>query len=279
MLRTVLASSLICGLIILLVSGFAMAADKPVIEILEEVEVTAKAVTLGDIALLSGFGELEDTLKNVHIGPTALPGSSVRYSVGQIQVRLRQAGFDPLAFELVGAPQVVVITPKPLPSATDNSSNLFSTVKDNQAKTDPGTTGSSIYSTPSYQVVVPVIDISRHEIITEEMLRVETRVGNVNPRDLATVDDLVGKRATRLLVAGTVLYLNAAEIPPLIERNDRVTIIAEGNGILISTLGVAQQGGGLGDIIPVRNSSSGEIIYAEIVSSTVVKVNLGGVTK
>ena len=33
MLRTVLASSLICGLIILLVSGFAMAADKPVIEI------------------------------------------------------------------------------------------------------------------------------------------------------------------------------------------------------------------------------------------------------
>lgn len=269
MFRKVLAIIATTVLLVIMAGGLVFAQEKPVIEIYDQVEVVAKAIYLGDIAKLSEFGDVEDAVKEIVLGSLVIPGSSIRFSVGQIQVRLRQAGFDPSDFTIKGATQVVVTAAKNSVSQekTSNTTNvIFSDANE----------GRSTITLQAYEVVVPTTNINRYDIITEEVLQIETKEGYTIPRDLATMDDLIGKRATRLLVAGTILHLSAAEAPPVIERNIRVTIIAEGNGIRISTVGVTQQGGGIGDIIPVKNLSSNEIIYAEITSPDSVKVNLGG---
>lgn len=262
MLKKVLAIIVAIGLIVVMLAGIVLAQEKPVMEIYEQVEVAAKTIYLGDIAKLSGFGDIEEAVKDIVLGSLVIPGSTIRFSVGQIQVRLRQAGFEPADFTIKGATQVVV-------TATKDS--IFTNTSSSRANESR-----SAINLQVYEVVVPTVNINRYDIITEEVLQIETREGYTIPRDLATIDDLIGKRAARLLVAGTVLHLSVAETPPVIERNTRVTIVAEGNGIRISTVGIAQQGGGIGDIIPVKNLGSNEIIYAEITSPDSVKVNLGG---
>ena len=127
-----------------------------------------------------------------------------------------------------------------------------------------------------YQVVVPVRDIARHELINREDLRVEEREGRTIPSNLAAVEDLVGKRATRLLVAGSELTVYAAEVPPAVERGDLVTLVAAVGSVTVTAAGKVQQTGAVGDIIAVENIGTRTVVYGKVISSELVQVEIGG---
>ena len=119
-------------------------------------------------------------------------------------------------------------------------------------------------------------EISRLQIIAASDLeiRYESRPGAAwNSGEL---EDFVGKRATRHFPSGAVLTLTGVEVPPLIERGTPVVIVSEVGGIKVSAPGVARAAGGLGEIIPVENTISKQVVYGEIMDAETVRVMVGG---
>ena len=127
-----------------------------------------------------------------------------------------------------------------------------------------------------YQVVVVTRDVSRGEILTPSDLQMEEREARGTLRDVGQIEDFVGLRAVRTLSAGTVLTAQAVEMVPTVERGAQVWIVAVANSIHVSVQGTARSSGNVGDIIPVENSSSRQIVYGEIVDEETVMVNIRG---
>lgn len=93
------------------------------------------------------------------------------------------------------------------------------------------------------------------------------------PRGAApSADDVVGKRVTRLIPAGSVVTLSAVEVPPVIRKGDWVTILAEGGSVRVSAPGEARDEGAPGETIRVANRASKRTVQAKVVDSRTVRV-------
>lgn len=115
--------------------------------------------------------------------------------------------------------------------------------------------------------------LSRHAMITGEDVYLEKRnisrlSGNV-ARSLASV---VGKQLKHAVRANAVLMTNAVELPPLIQKGDRVKIVAESAALKITALGIAQGSGAAGDRIRVKNVMNKKVIVASVVDRSTVRV-------
>lgn len=281
MTRCLVVKSLFWILVLGVISSIGLASEQPVIELLEFTEVTANDIYLKDVAKIDASG-LEQNLGEVNLGLAPLPGSSRRLSLGQIEVRMRQAGFNPRDFAMEGVKEVRVTTaiaPVPvlkLDGEPDLESEEMLTEIEKIEASQNDSPNQSLNKTTTYQVVVPTRNISRHELIDETDLVIEDREGRTIPSNLASMDYLRGKRTTRLLVAGYQITESAAEIPPVIDRGDTVMIVANSGSVQVSIKGEARAAGGLGEIIPVENSSSNKVVYGTIISSEIVQVEIGG---
>ncbi|HEY4211198.1 MAG TPA: flagellar basal body P-ring formation chaperone FlgA [Steroidobacteraceae bacterium] len=65
---------------------------------------------------------------------------------------------------------------------------------------------------------------------------------------------LRGARATRALSVNSVICRNSIEPRPTVARGDEVTVLYIGHFVSLSTRGVAQQDGSLGDVLNVRTT-------------------------
>jgi flagella basal body P-ring formation protein FlgA len=79
------------------------------ISLFTEAEVTGTAIILGEIAeidyhLPDENDEARQGLLDIHIGRAPLPGNSRQIAIGQIEVRLRQAGIHPSSVKLIPPP-------------------------------------------------------------------------------------------------------------------------------------------------------------------------------
>ncbi|HHT74283.1 MAG TPA: flagellar basal body P-ring formation protein FlgA [Firmicutes bacterium] len=239
-------------LCVLLLPARVAAQHQGVIHLQAEAWVEGQTVLLGHIASFEGDAELTEALVEVNVGSAPLPGTSRRLTVGQIEVRLRQAGINPRDVEITGAAEVMVYRGAAQPSPEHGVHE------------------------EGYPVVVAAREISRLQIIAASDLeiRYESRPGAAwNSGEL---EDFVGKRATRHFPSGAVLTLTGVEVPPLIERGTPVVIVSEVGGIKVSAPGVARAAGGLGEIIPVENTISKQVVYGEIMDAETVRVMVGG---
>lgn len=111
------------------------------------------------------------------------------------------------------------------------------------------------------------------EILDKTMVRFEKRdVSRLGSTYLSDVDQLVGYRFRRSSTAGKVLQPKMLEVPLLVERGSRVTIIAETNALTVRMKGEAMADGSLGKIIRVKNLSSNRVIQGEIIAKGTVKI-------
>ena len=253
---------------------------KPMIKLLETAEVVGPDIFLAEVAEFDSE-ETKAQLGKIYVGAAALSGSSRRLALGQIEVRLRQAKLDPRDFQFTGAKEVWVTTKAPVhqapvqAGAPGSLSGDQEGVQAGQAQAETTVPyGNSNYLI--YEVVVPVRDIARHEVIGLEDLSVQERTGRTVPSNLASIDDLVGKRATRLLAAGSVLTTSAAETVPLVESGDMVTLVVTSGPVIVTATGKVLQKGSLGDIVAVENVNTRVKVYGEVLSSELVKIEIGG---
>lgn len=125
--------------------------------------------------------------------------------------------------------------------------------------------------------VVTARPIARHAVITAEdvtLAKVETGGAPI----LASVADVIGKRALRSLPSGRPLAAADAEYAPVLLANAPVTLRVTSGALEIRTAGITREDGRIGQIIRVRVANDpnrpgpGREIRARVVDSQTVVV-------
>ena len=112
--------------------------------------------------------------------------------------------------------------------------------------------------------VVAARDIERGTLITSSMLTERGgNLGDLSAQALTAEEDIVGKIAQRPIRSGSAFLAHYLQAPHLVERGQRVTVIAQGSAFRVSREGEALENGALGERIRVRFGSR-EILTARV---------------
>lgn len=125
------------------------------------------------------------------------------------------------------------------------------------------------------EVVYTLRPLVRGEVLRVEDLEVKQLPLDQLPANyLSSIDELAGMELTRSLTSGAIFTLNSVKPRKLVQRGQEVVILATGSGIQVRMLGIALKNGAAGELIPVRNLSSGRTIEAEIINNGTVAVKM-----
>lgn len=116
-------------------------------------------------------------------------------------------------------------------------------------------------------------DLSRNHVIrAEDVQLVSVDVAGLGGEAATAIDELVGKRLTRPLTAGSVIEPTLVrEVPPVMEGEVVSVAVASGR-VSLQASGIALKDGEINQRIPVQNASSGERYYAVVIERGHVKV-------
>lgn len=122
-------------------------------------------------------------------------------------------------------------------------------------------------------VIVLTRPLQRGEIITRGHLSLEKMdVSNARGEFVTQFDQVENKEAARNMPTGAILGLRGVVVPPLIKRKDKVVISSGQTGVSVQMSGTALMDGTAGQVIRVKNDSSGRVISGTVIEAGVVMV-------
>jgi flagellar basal body P-ring formation protein FlgA len=125
----------------------------------------------------------------------------------------------------------------------------------------------------SRKVITTAREVPRGQIIgRQDLVQVTRQSCALRADDFKTLNQIVGKRATRTIHAGWVVTRRMVEIPPVVRKGDRVIIKAENHSFEITALGRVLEDAHAGEQVKVVNVSSGKEIFATAVGPGQVRV-------
>lgn len=120
-------------------------------------------------------------------------------------------------------------------------------------------------------VVISTVVINRGDNITATQLKLEeTDITRNNRGFYHRIDNVTGMGAKRRIRANQILSPDLIDQPQLIKRGEKIKISANRDGISASMPGEALEKGEEGEVIRVKNLSSGKTIEAKVVEMGVV---------
>ncbi|WP_151032265.1 flagellar basal body P-ring formation chaperone FlgA [Cellvibrio sp. KY-GH-1] len=120
-------------------------------------------------------------------------------------------------------------------------------------------------------VVISTSVINRGDTIQRNQLKLQENDITRSPRGFYhRLDQVTNMGAKRRIRANQILSPDLIDQPQLIKRGEKIKIIANRDGISASMPGEALEKGGEGEIIRVKNLSSGKTIEAKVVGAGVV---------
>ena len=125
-------------------------------------------------------------------------------------------------------------------------------------------------------VVVAAGSLSRGQRLAASDLTLRTLdIGTLRLGYFDSIESLEGYEVARPVKPGHVITPHMADPPVMIQRGDRVVIIATTeNGLSVRTLGEALRDGPSGEQIPVRNLTSRKVVHAYVKSKGVVEITV-----
>lgn len=125
------------------------------------------------------------------------------------------------------------------------------------------------------QVVVTKRMLDRHQKITEDDIQIQRVETTSFRRHFFRRDEaIVGHRTRQIIQKGKVIFANMVELPPVVKRGDVVKIKIILKNVEVTALGQALEDGRLGQMIHVKNISSGKRLKAKVINEKTVKVLL-----
>lgn len=125
--------------------------------------------------------------------------------------------------------------------------------------------------------------LQRNHVLRESDIEFrDANIADLRQGFFLEADALIGAALVRNLTTGQVLTHRTIEVPTMIQRGDKVTIIARGAGLQVAMSGTALADGVHGRQISVRNDSSDQVVRAWVVDRGVVEVpfvSSGGVRR
>jgi len=125
------------------------------------------------------------------------------------------------------------------------------------------------------EVYVASGDFKLHEPIGDSKLSKKMmEVTSLREQPVTSLDNIQGYRTKRNLSSGQILTTEAIESVPDIEVGREVSILYTGASFTITAHGRAMQTGRSGQMIRVRNASSGRVILARVVGANEVTIEM-----
>jgi flagella basal body P-ring formation protein FlgA len=128
-----------------------------------------------------------------------------------------------------------------------------------------------------FVVPVPKIAIYPGDVIDDSMLASRSLPPNAALEHgvIESRGALIGKVARRTLLPGQPIYAIAVDNPRIVTLGARVKLVYSEGGLVITAFGVAQQAGGIGDFVQVRNLDSGLTVTGRVQRDGSVLVSEG----
>ena len=116
--------------------------------------------------------------------------------------------------------------------------------------------------------------LNRNDVLDNEDITAKRQ--NISLLDGGLIQDpqqAVGQKLKISLPAGAILYAQSLEAPPLVNRGDKVTIMAKSQAIQITAPGEARNSGSKGEMIRVKNLTSRREIQARVMGAGIVEAD------
>ena len=112
------------------------------------------------------------------------------------------------------------------------------------------------------KTVVVKKNITKGEVITEDHLTYSFQVSDDLPGGFTSMSEVIGRKAKFNLARGAVIKTRQLEIVYPVEKGKAVLVVANNSRLSITVNAIALEAGQLGDMIKVKNSTSGKILNA-----------------
>jgi flagella basal body P-ring formation protein FlgA len=123
-------------------------------------------------------------------------------------------------------------------------------------------------------VVVARNSLRRHQVVEEKDVQVVNKNITLLPGDVATdLQDVLAKRMNLSVNSQEVLRKSMVEVPPLVKKGDRVTLLVENPSFRITSAGEVKEDGRKGDRIRVLNISSKKDVHGRVLDNHTVQVD------
>jgi len=111
-----------------------------------------------------------------------------------------------------------------------------------------------------------------HVIAPDDIAIKKLNISNTRGNYVTQPDDVMGLTVKRRVRELQPVAMNQLDSPVLIERGQRVMMIAEQGGVQAQTVGEAMKKGRKGEMIKVKNESSERVVSAIVTDSGVVRM-------
>jgi flagella basal body P-ring formation protein FlgA len=115
------------------------------------------------------------------------------------------------------------------------------------------------------KVLVAAERLNRHEIVTGEAMRAETReITHLTDAYFADVAEIAGKRARRVISPGRLVRASDVETIPLVDRGEGVTVTVVLGKVTVTSKAKALEDGEMGDLIKVKDLTTGKRLVGTV---------------
>lgn len=97
-------------------------------------------------------------------------------------------------------------------------------------------------------------------------------VRRIHPQALSSFDTATGKRLTIQLASGAEILASMLKDSPQVRKGKMVRMVFDNGSMHIVTFGLSEEDGIAGNIIRVKNITSNKIIYARVLSESLVGI-------
>jgi len=123
-------------------------------------------------------------------------------------------------------------------------------------------------------VVCACRNLKGKEIIEEDDLCLARKnISHLSSKTLTDIGKAVGFMVKHAIKKDTCIKEWMLKKPPIVERGDMVTILAESNDLKVTVPGRVLVKGYMGEFIRVQNSMSKKVIYARVINNSTVSVD------
>jgi flagella basal body P-ring formation protein FlgA len=112
------------------------------------------------------------------------------------------------------------------------------------------------------KTVVVSKNITKGEVVTEDHLAYSFQISDDLPGSFTSMSEVIGRKAKFNLARGAVIKTRQLEIVYPVEKGKAVLVVADNSRLSITVNAIALEAGQLGDMIRVKNSTSGKILNA-----------------
>jgi flagella basal body P-ring formation protein FlgA len=121
------------------------------------------------------------------------------------------------------------------------------------------------------KVLVAARRFNRHEVVTEDGVRLERRdITHISDAHFTDCNRVAGKRVKRVITPGTLIRLSDVEAIPLVARGSAVTLSVVMGPVIVTSKAKALEDGEMNELIKVQDMTTGKRLIGTVAGKRLV---------